>query len=74
MGMSANNVPNVSFEEVKRASESGDTMIVDVRREDEVKSSGIIPNSVQIPCTLFCLKVLGYFIKLLFSGLRKGGF
>nr|XP_053603272.1 uncharacterized protein LOC128671110 isoform X2 [Plodia interpunctella] len=39
----------VDFEQVKKATNQKDVLIVDVREPDEIKEHGKIPNSINIP-------------------------
>lgn len=43
---------NVGFEEVKSLSQSTncDALIIDVREPQELKETGVIPRSINIPC------------------------
>lgn len=53
----------VSFEEVKSLSGNTncDTLIIDVREPNELKETGVIPRSINIPCNYYsCLKVSVY--------------
>lgn len=59
--MSDNKV--VVYEDVKSATQNNSIYIIDVREPQELKDSGSIPNSINIPRKYFCY----YVIKLLLS-------
>jgi hypothetical protein len=52
MVSSGTTIPTVSYEDVKRLTAKDnhdDTVIIDVRRLDEIKSTGLLPGSRHIP-------------------------
>lgn len=40
----------VSYDEILEISKNGGATIIDVREPDEIKETGLIPKSINIPC------------------------
>jgi len=48
---------NVNYEEIVQAQSDNNTLIIDIREQDEISKTGKLPGSIHIPSRelLFCL-------------------
>lgn len=62
--MSQKSADIVNFEEVKLLSggANSDALIIDVREPDELKETGVIPRSINIPCNFLSVHVVSNII------------
>lgn len=49
---STNTAEIVSYEEIKKLPGKSDTVLIDVREPQELKDTGVVPTSINIPCKL----------------------
>lgn len=52
----------VSFEELRNLQKENKTLIIDVREPSELLETGILPNSINIPCKFCTINIFYLFI------------
>lgn len=50
-------IPIVFYDEIKSLPTHPEKLLIDVREPEELKATGVIPTSINIPCTDVCLKI-----------------
>lgn len=51
--MSQEGIPTVTYEYVKTLKNENNVLLIDVREPLELKESGTLPGSINIPCKIF---------------------